>query len=161
MKRNNQTNALLVELLIVILFFMLGSVILIRVFGKAYQMTSSAEASAEAMVEAQSTADILYAAFGSVEELERMGFAPESGEDGIWRRTGDQYDLRVTIRDEERPVGVMRQMKVEALKNEEVLITLPCSRYGTGPTAAAVDSRGEETAAEQETESITEGERQP
>lgn len=131
MRRNNQANALLVELLIVILFFMLGSVILIRVFGKAYEMTAEARAAGEAMAEAQSVADTLYACGGDEGRLEEMGFArEETGSDARWIRTGDGYDLQVFMADEPLTYGTMRRMSVEAVRGQETLLHIPCSRYG-------------------------------
>ena len=131
MRKQNQTNALLVELLIVILFFMLGSSILIRVFGASYKLTGQADRMAQAMLEAQNTADTLYSAADIRQALEELGFTgTDSGSEGeTWTRQDDGYTLQVTYAQEEMEHGVMNRMQVQAADGEEVMITLPCSRY--------------------------------
>ena len=129
MKRNHTGNVLLVELLIVILFFMLGSIILVQVFGKAHEMNAYADTLAEAVSEVQSAADTLYAA--GAEDLERT-FAEMSFEEdgpGRWVRIGERYSLYAEASEEPSTYGIMRRMEVKAVAGEETLLTLPCSRY--------------------------------
>ena len=68
MRSQSRTNALLIELLIVILFFMLASTILVRVFGEAYRQSETAGVSVEALAGVQNLADRIYAS-GEPEEL--------------------------------------------------------------------------------------------
>lgn len=131
MKRSHTGNVLLVELLIVILFFMLGSVILVQVFGKAHEMNTYADTLAEAVLEAQSAADTLYAA--GEKDLERtladMEFTEESP--GMWVRPGERFSLYAAASEEPAGYGTMRRMEVKAVAGEETLLALPCSRYIT------------------------------
>ena len=62
MKTHNRSNALLMELLIVILVFMLASTLLMQVFAKVRGLEDRAELTATALAEAQGQADRLYAA---------------------------------------------------------------------------------------------------
>ena len=62
MNTGKRSNVLLVELLIVILFFMIGSVILMQVFEKTYNQSQKAKAETTALAEGQSMADRLYQA---------------------------------------------------------------------------------------------------
>ena len=128
MRKSNQTNALLVELLIVIAFFMLGATILIRVFGASHTLTGKARLLSRVMVEAQNTADALYSAEDAEQTLKQLGFA----EGEPWTRQEEGYTLQVSVEQEPLAQGVMNRMQVQAVAGEETLITLPCSRYDPG-----------------------------
>ena len=62
MKTHNRSNALLVELMIVILFFMLSATILLQVFAASTNQSRNADITTRALTGAQNTADRLYAA---------------------------------------------------------------------------------------------------
>ena len=166
MKRENQTNALLVELLIVILFFMLGAAILIQVFAKSYQLEKRAQDEASAYVEAQNAAEMLYALpegetadaladIGRV--LEEAGY--EQAEDGVYKLAADGYDLEVTVSENQLVSGIYLEMQVQALRDGEVLMTLPCSHYLADASRDddAAEVRSEESL-EEEAEALTEAE---
>ena len=55
MKKVNKVNAVLIELIIVVLFFAISSIITIRLFAKSYSVTASSSAKTElaAVVEMQ------------------------------------------------------------------------------------------------------------
>ena len=153
MKRENRTNALLVELLIVILFFMLGAAILIQVFGKSHHLERNAQASAAALVDAQNVAETLYATNGDTEYLQEQGFV-YSAEGEVWLKPAEGYQLRVTITDTTLVKGSIREMRLEAVVDDTVLLSLPCSKYGVTGTVEALTERGtEEMAAESVEES--------
>ena len=86
MKSGNRSNALLVELLIVVLFFMLSSTILLRVFSTAHQQNVRAGAITTALTEAQNVAEGLYAADDVEAELRKMGFELK---ENVWAREAE------------------------------------------------------------------------
>ena len=126
---HNRSNALLVELLIVIMFFMLSSTILLEVFGKAHGMSEKAEAMADAVVEAQNTADLLYLSDAPEETLLEAGFAKE---EDSWTRSVGTYLLEVTLHSEESETGIIHYSQVAAVLGDETLVTLPVARYEEG-----------------------------
>ena len=155
MKRENKTNALLVELLIVILFFMLGAAILIQVFHKSHQLEKNAQASAQALVDAQNVAETLYAMNGDTEYLQEEGFV-YSAEGDVWLKPAEGYQLRVTMVDTALVKGSILEMRVEAVVDDEVLLSLPCSKYGVTQNGEAVTEDIAEEGTEEPAEEIVE-----
>ncbi len=126
MKSANRSNALLVELLIVVLFFMLSSTVLLQVFSTARSQSALSDKLIAASNAAQSAADRLYAAQDAEKELTEMGWTPE---DGLWRLPGDDFDLTVSITREQQPFGEMLRYQVRAVSGEQTLVDLPAARY--------------------------------
>ena len=62
MREGSRSNALLIELLLVILIFMIAAAILVQVFADARLKSRTAYATNASMLEAQNIADELYAA---------------------------------------------------------------------------------------------------
>ena len=129
MKTGNRSNALLVELLIVVMFFMLAATVLLQVFSAAHTQTQKAGMEIRALNEAQNIADRLYAAQKVEAELTGLGFSRE-GE--IWALDGEEYRIEVTSNWEEREQGRMRVQQVRVSAAGETMLTLPCSRYEEG-----------------------------
>lgn len=127
MRTANRSNALLVELLIVVLFFMLSSTVLLQVFSKAHSLSARAEVTAQVVTDAQNVADQLYAAADAEALLKRLGF--EQAEDA-WRRAGDGYQTAVTLRSEHTAAGVLARHEIVIVSAAgEELLRLPCVRY--------------------------------
>lgn len=129
MKGGNRSNALLVELLIVVLFFMLASTVLMQVFAGASDQGFRAGYTTRALNTAQNVADQLYAAADTEAALADMGFTRA---DKTWTRDDDDFTLVVTSAEEERAQGTWRSQMVEVRIAGEPLLTLPCSRYEEG-----------------------------
>ena len=129
MKQNGRVNALLVELLIVVLFFMLASTTLIEIFGAAKQYSTRAGARNEALMQAQNLAETLYAADAPQDKLAELGFV--QGEKG-WEKADELYRLAVSCDDEAHDAGILRRMTITALYNGEALFALPADRYIPG-----------------------------
>ena len=129
MKTGNQSRALLVELLIVVLFFMLASTVLLRVFAAANAQSAQAGRLTEALNAAQNLADRLYAAADPEAELKAMDFAPE---DGVLRREDGAFLLEVSLAREARASGAFLRGEVRVYSDGERLVSLPCSRYEEG-----------------------------
>lgn len=129
MKQNGRVNALLVELLIVVLFFMLASTTLMEIFGAAKQNSTRAGVRSEALMQAQNLAETLYGADAPLDKLADMGFV--QGADG-WEKAEKLYSLIVTCWEEATEAGLLRRMEVSALYQGENLFTLPADRYIPG-----------------------------
>ena len=129
MKENGRVNALLVELLIVLLFFMLASTTLMEIFGAAKLSSSRAGASNAALMQAQNVAEQLYAADDVEQALEALGFAKE-GED--WCLNGGEYELIASYLYMQDNAGALRQVELTAMYHGKALFTLPATRYVSG-----------------------------
>ena len=126
MKEGSRANALLVELLLVVFFFMISAAILVQVFADARLKSRTAHATNASMLEAENIADELYAAKDPDVVLADYGFAAE---DGGWVLQKDGYLLKVTLREEETEAGTLRTYDVSGIEGENILMTLPSSRY--------------------------------
>ena len=133
MVKHNQLNTLLMEILIVVLFFALCSTVILDVFVGAHNQSARAGVQADALTEAQSLIDRLYAADAREDVLRQSGFF-ENG-DGTWHLDSGAYDLLVTLDEETRPAGTLETVRVTALEDEQTLFTLPSARYVQGEVA--------------------------
>ena len=126
MKSGNHSNALPVELLIVVMFFMLSATVLLQVFSTARNQSNRAGMLIEALNETQSVADRLYIARDAEAALADMGFSQQNNE---WSLDKNGYTITVTASEESAPNGVMNRFEVRAVQNVEALLTLPVARY--------------------------------
>ena len=135
MKEGSRANALLVELLLVIFFFMISAAILVQVFADAKLKSRTAHATNASMLEAQNVAEDLYVAETPDTVLKDYGF---NEKDGAWVLEKDGYELRVTILEEETDSGVLRKCDVSGVEithdqsgteKENTLLTIPSTRY--------------------------------
>lgn len=127
MVKHNRQNTLLMEILIVVLFFALCSTVILNVFVGAHNQSERAGAQADALIAAQSLADRLYAADEREDALRQSGFAED--EDGAWHLHCGAYDLLVTLGETACPAGTMETAQVTALRQEKTLFSLPFARY--------------------------------
>lgn len=123
MVKHNRQNTLLMEILIVVLFFALCSTVILNVFVGAHNQS----AQADALIAAQSLADRLYAADERKDALRQSGFAED--EDGAWHLHCGAYDLLVTLGETACPAGTIETAQVTALRQEKTLFSLPSARY--------------------------------
>ena len=126
MKEGSRANALLVELLLVIFFFMISAAILVQVYADAKLKSRTAHATNYSMIEAQNIADDLYATDSPVAVLDDYGF---SEKDGVWTLEKDGYLLKVTYQEEETETGILRTYNVSGIEGDKTLLTLPSTRY--------------------------------
>lgn len=126
MKEGSRANALLVELLLVIFFFMLAASVLVQVFADAKLKSRTAHATNASMLEAQNVAEDLYASDDPEAVLSSYGF---ESRDGVWVLGRDGYELRVTMRSEETDSGLLRTYDVSGVEGEKTLLTLPSTRF--------------------------------
>ena len=126
MKEGSRANALLVELLLVIFFFMISAVILVQVYADAKLKSRTAHATNYSMIEAQNIAEDLYVTNDPDAVLAEYGF---TAQDGGWVLEKDGYLLKVSLREEETPSGVLRTYDVSGVEGEKTLLTLPSTRF--------------------------------
>ena len=126
MKESGRANALLVELLLVIFFFMISAAILVQVYADAKLKSRTAQATNAAMLEGQNIAEDLYGSDDPEAVLKDYGF---TSQDGVWTLEKKGYVLKVTPKVEETDSGTLRTYEVAGLEGEKTLITLPSTRY--------------------------------
>ena len=126
MKEGSRANALLVELLLVIFFFMISAAILVQVYADAKLKSRTAQATNSAMLEGQNIAEDLYGTDDPEAVLNDYGFTNEGG---VWVLEKKGYVLKVTPKIEETDFGTLRTYEVAGIEGEKTLITLPSTRY--------------------------------
>ena len=126
MKEGGRANALLVELLLVIFFFMISAAILAQVYADAKLKSRTAQATNSAMLEGQNIAEDLYGSDDPEAVLKEYGF---TGRDGIWVLEKKGYELQVIPKIEETDFGILRTYEVVGVEGDKTLITLPSTRY--------------------------------
>lgn len=126
MKEGSRANALLVELLLVIFFFMISAAILVQVFADAKLKSRTAKATTASMLDAQNIAEDLYAAEDPDAVIAGYGFTAEGDS---WVLQKDGYTLQITLKTEETEGGVLRTYNVSGVEKGKTLLTLPSTRY--------------------------------
>lgn len=126
MREGHRANALLVELLLVILFFMLGSTTLVEIFADAKHKSLQARAMNFAIMESENISDDLYGADDPDKVLQDLGFTKENDS---WILTQKEYTLTVTQQDEETENGVLRKFTIDGKGDGKDLFSLPSTRY--------------------------------
>ena len=126
MKEGSRANALLVELLLVIFFFMLGATVLVELFAGAKHKTLQARAINTAVMEAENIADDIYGADDPDKVLQDLGFVKENDS---WILTEKEYTLTITQKDEETENGVLRIFTIDGKGDGKDLFSLPSTRY--------------------------------
>lgn len=129
MKKNHSANVILIELVIVILFFMLASTTVVEVFGAAKLKSNRAHAYTEALAEAQNLAEQLYTEQDGETCLSHAGFV-KTGDH--WEVAREGYSLKVAVETENKKSGILVHQNVEALFGAESLFSLPCDRFVQG-----------------------------
>ncbi len=126
MREGHRANALLVELLLVILFFMLGATTLVELFADARHKSLQARATNTAIMEAENIADDLYGAEDPDKVLAELGFTQDNE---TWTLEKDEYTLTVTGEEESADAGVLRKYTISAVGDGKDLFSMPSTRY--------------------------------
>ena len=126
MKNGSRSNALLVELLLVIFFFMISAAILVQVFADAKMKSENAKAMNASMLDAQNIAEDLYASEDPDAVLTSYGFAAENGS---WVLEKDGYLLKVTLQAEQTETGELRTYEIAGIRDGNTLLALPSARF--------------------------------
>ena len=120
MKHHSHSNALLVELLIVVLFFMLASTVLLQLFTAARTQSQKAEDLSAATLHAQNIAETLYSGQGS-------DSYPSFGE--RFSLPGSSLTASVDSSSEQTEAGILTRYTVSIFSGDELVYSLPGARY--------------------------------
>ena len=122
-----QGNILLIELLIVILFFSLSQVVMVRVFASAHEKSHNSVQLRHALMVCQDVAEQLSVSDNPDALLLQLDF---NGEDGSYFRCDKQgFDVYVHCSEEETAAGTLHTATITAQKDSREILSLPVSRY--------------------------------
>lgn len=133
MKSAGKTNTLLMELIIVILFFSLSAVITLQLFVTAHEQSTLSHDKTMALLRAQNVAEELRADESSVltgfSELEEDRYMICYNED--WEPSGETgaYEMSVQVERKPSEYGTMMELDVRVNKGGQELCSLQTSRY--------------------------------
>ena len=130
MKKHSSANTLLIELVLVILFFMLCVATIVEMFGLARQKSAFARADSRAMLMVENLAEQLAGAEDAGAELEKSGFVvTENG----WALQGEDYRILAAETAEAAGAGTLRTVRFTAEQlNGNALFELPVVTYLPG-----------------------------
>ncbi len=130
MKKHSTANILLIELVLVILFFMLCVATIVEMFGTARVKSAYAKAGSQAMLIVENLEERLAGADNAEAELEKDGFVLE---DGVWTLRRDAWTLTAAEAEERTGAGTLRTVTFSAeQKNGTKLFELPVVNYLPG-----------------------------
>ena len=130
MKKHSTANILLMELLVVILFFMLCVSTLVEVFGAARSKSIFARAENAAMLKIENVESMLQATADLEAGLRENGF--EKAETG-WALKENDYILHLAVEEEPAEAGILRKLNFAAEQaNGTPLFELPTVKYIPG-----------------------------
>ena len=128
-RESSRANALLVELLLVIFFFMISAAILVQLFANARHKSLQARAATNAIAEAQNIAEDLYMEMDKDPEewIRTNGFTKDA--DDKWSREYDGYTLYITKDYTKTEAGEIRTFDITGHGDGKDLFTIPSTRY--------------------------------
>ncbi len=126
MGKSGKNSILLVEIMIVVLFFALASTVILNTFVTTRSQSRLAGTYNDALTEAQNVADLLYVADDFPAALTEMGFSQEGA---AWIRNAEDYSISVAFREELAVAGSLYTASVRGYQEERELFTLPLSWY--------------------------------
>ena len=129
MKSGSHSNALLVELLIVVLFFMISATFLMQIFSAARMQGEKSGALIQASRDAQNIAENLAASVNPADVLKQMGFTAETADTAVWKLDENGYTKEVVLSVEKTEGGTLLKEQVIICKDGETLIELPVAGY--------------------------------
>ena len=127
MKRNGSA-VFLMELLMVILFFSLSTVVTLRLFVSAHQQEETSRQLSSALEKAQDTAELFHAR-GSDLFVTSSWTSMDAGD--LYQNTDGQYLITVAVKSDASPAGLMESADISVQLNDQsaVLCRLSVSRY--------------------------------
>ena len=121
MKNHSHSNALLVELLIVVLFFMLASTVLLQLFTTARTQSQRAEDLSEATLLAQNLAE-------SCQAGDSLAGFPVSS-DGRISFPGSSLTASVESTSQPTDAGILTYTTIAIYAGDDLIYTLPSAHY--------------------------------
>ena len=130
--RSHQNNLLLIEMVIVLLFFALSQAVVLQVFTKAQQINRNAEIANHALMRAEDTAETLAAQADAVTALLSLGFVAQENQYVL--TDADGYRLEAGVHRLTQPAGTLTTVEINAYQNDHLLFTLPAVQYREATT---------------------------
>ncbi len=127
MNRRYRGNVVLVELIIVILFFALSQMVVLQVFAAAQEKTTANAARSAAMLAVQDTLECLSVSDDAENTLEQLGYVREGA--GYRREESHGVELTAVINRLSQPAGVLTKVALTALQGGEELFCFPSIHY--------------------------------
>ena len=129
-KKHGTANILLIELVLVILFFMLCVSTIVEMFGAARVKSAWAKAGSQAMLIVENLEERLAASDDAGGELSRQGFVQEEDR---WVLREEGYTLTAVESQEKTEAGTLRTVAFSAeQKTGKPLFELPVTHYLPG-----------------------------
>ena len=125
--QSGKNNMLLVELLIVLLFFALSQAIVVQVFARAQQVNRAADLLSRTLSTAENTAEVLAVSEDPAKALQQLGFTASGG--AYVLPVEGEYALNASILRAAQPAGMLTTVLLEGQRAEETLFTLPACQY--------------------------------
>jgi hypothetical protein len=126
--RDHRSNTLLIEIVIVILFFALSQAVVLQVFAGAQQLNRDAEILNRALMRAEDAAETLAVSGDADAALTSLGFSSDG--DGYALSDSEGYRLTATVSRFSQPAGVLTTVELTGYQGDTELFTLPAVRYG-------------------------------
>jgi hypothetical protein len=124
---NRQNRTLLMELVVVVLFFALSQAVILQVFAKAEQINRNAQIQNHALIQAENVAETLAVSDDAQQALLSLGFARDGD---VYTLTDTEgYRLQATVSRLSQPAGEWVTVDLKAYRQELELFTLPAVRY--------------------------------
>lgn len=120
-------NMLLIELIIVILFFSLSQLVVVRLFAAAHEKAESSSLLSDALLYCEDVAERLSGAENPDAALLDMGFVGGDGQYVCSQERG--FDVGVALSREGQAAGELLRATVTAGAKGETLFVLPVNRY--------------------------------
>lgn len=125
--RNYKGNTLLIELMVVILFFALSQAIVLRVFARAQSLNHEAQVTNIALMRAEDTAETLAVSTNTEVALQSLGFVSQDGRYELV--SPDGYRLTASISRFSQPSGELTTVELHAYRGTAELFAMPAVRY--------------------------------
>ena len=132
MRSGSHSNALLVELLIVVLFFMISATVLMQIFSAARMQGEKSGELTRAGADAQNLAEVLSSSEDPEKVLMEIGFIPDNGINTQYKLEEDGLVTLVQCFEEAMGSGILKRQQIEIYKDDSLLIELPAVRYQEG-----------------------------
>jgi type II secretory pathway pseudopilin PulG len=130
--KTGRGNTLLVELLVVILFFALSQTIVLQVFAKAQQINRESETIHHALTRARDVAETLVVSDDAQATLEELGFTQT--DDGSLVAEGDGYSLSAMVTNLTQTTGTLTTVTLAATRDGVEIFSFPATHYKGGKT---------------------------
>lgn len=125
--KNYKGNMLLIELIIVILFFSLSQLVVVRLFAAANEKALGSAKLSSALCYVEDIAERLSQESNPDAALLRLGFVGGDGRYVISSQQG--YDVQAVIQQTSQPAGDMLQTTLTAQAEGQTLLSLPVACY--------------------------------